>query len=235
LKFVLTTFLSLILALTGPKTGDLMDRRFVYTLKDGGYSKAVTLAKVRTMAALRVIPAAGPFTLTVDGENVRYGVTRVKVLKAFKHGLQVGKVGPVYRIRDTKDVVFGAREVVPAIKQLDTNGNDKADAYWSAVKAEFPNITFLGSYVCKYIAGSTNMSQHSYGNAVDLNGGSMAFLEQIANWDVAHADELHLEHVIVNRRIWTRGWGWASYGGETHFHVHVDFLPSYSGSCGVRG
>jgi len=209
-----------------------MDRRFVYTLKDGGYSKPVTLAKVRTMAALRVIPAAGPFTLTVDGENVRYGVTRIKVLKAFKHALYAGEVGPVYRIRDAQGVVFGAREVVPAIKQLDTNGNDKADAYWSDVKAKFPDITFLGAYVCKTIAGTSNMSQHSYGNAVDVGAKTMTELENIADWAVA--TEPNLEHVIVNRRIWTRGSGWSSYGGETHYHVHVDFTPNFSGSCGVR-
>jgi hypothetical protein len=79
------------------------------------------------------------------------------------------------------------------------------------------------------------MSQHSYGNAVDFGRDSMDELYDLAYYLVAHATELDLAHVIVDDRIWEPGHGWGSYGGDRHYHVHADFLPQYSGSCGVRG
>lgn len=211
-------------------------KRFVYFRRDDTPSQPVTLLKTMLAAGRALESGAGPFTLTQDGDVVKEGLTRVETLERLRGRLWRGDVGPVYRVRDqAADIVFRVREVVPAVKQLDTNGNDKADAYWSAVKSEFPNITFLGAYVCKQIVGTSTLSQHSYGNAVDVGSATMAQLEDIADWAVAHADEFSLEHVIVNRRIWTRGEGWHPYTGDTHYHVHVDFHENLSGPCGVRG
>jgi len=209
-------------------------KRFVYIRRDDTPSQPVTLLATMNAAGRALEPGTGPFVLTQDGDVVKEELTRVETLERLRGRLYRGDVGPVYRIRDRGgNPVFRVREVIPAAKQLDTNGNAKADAYWSAVKAEFPDISFLGAYVCKNIIGN-GISQHSFGNAVDLGAPSMAALERIAGWDVDHAAELDLEHVIVNQRIWTRGYGWHPYTGETHYHVHVDFTPSLSGSCGAR-
>jgi len=123
----------------------------------------------------------------------------------------------------------------PAIHIMNTNGNAKADKAWSYGKTEYKDCSFLGSYVCKYISGSSSMSQHSYGNAVDFGRDSMSQLYDLAHYLLDHANELDLEHVIVDDKIWTRGYGWSHYSGDRHYHVHVDFNPQYSGSCGVRG
>jgi len=211
-------------------------KRFVYFRRDDTPSQPVTLLKTMLAAGRALDSGAGPFTLTQDGDVVRSGGwTRVETLERLRGRLWRGDVGPVYRVRDqAADIVFRVREVVPAVKVIDINGNDKADFYWSALKAEFPDAQFAGAYVCKNIIGN-GISQHSFGNADDVGAKTMAELERIADWSVAHADEFDLEHVIVNRRIWTRGQGWHAYTGETHYHVHVDFYPAYSGSCGVRG
>jgi hypothetical protein len=213
----------------------MSERQFVYAKKNGAPSKPVGLRAVMAVALLRTVIGGGPFDLTQDGEALRQDVSRKIVLDRLKTQLEHGEVGPAYRVRNPKKVVFSVRETKPAWEVIDTNGNDKADAAWGAVKMVFPKVRFLGAYVCKYIAGSNNLSQHSYGNALDIGAGSMAELERIADWFQDHSEEFHLEHIIVNRSIWTHGVGWRYYGGDTHYHVHLDFTPSQFGSCGVKG
>lgn len=208
-----------------------MPREFIYLNRDGKPSPPTTLAKVLAKAKSRILFGRGPFTFTQDGDILDDNLKRGTVIDRLDHHLSNGRIGPIYRVRNRKGVIFGARETQPAIHVIDTNGNDKIDKVWSAVKAVFPNISFLGAYVCKRIAGTTQLSQHSYGNAVDIGAGSMDQLETIAHWVVAKANELSVEHVIVNKSIWTRGQGWHYYTGITHYHVHVDANPNLSGPC----
>ena len=174
-----------------------------------------------------------PYTLKKDDKKVRSG-PRQWVLRGLKKGLEGKNLGSTFRVWADGDVLFGARETEPAVHIIDTNGNDKADRCWSYGKAEHPDCSFLGAYVCKYIAGSRTMSQHSYGNAVDFGRDTMNELYDLAYYLVSHADELDLAHVIVDDKIWEPG-GWGHYSGDRHYHVHADFTPQYSGSCGVRG
>ena len=148
-------------------------------------------------------------------------------------------VGPKLVIQRESDLeCISVRKVTPPLSIIDTNGNLKADTWWSAVNAEFAEYhpRFAGAYVCKSIAGSGGTpSQHSYGNAVDIFFDTFQDQERVAAWAVAHADEFSLEHVISGDRIWTRGVGWHAYTGDYHAHLHVDFNPQFSGRCGVKG
>lgn len=209
-----------------------MDALFVYVRKDGTPSQPVNLSKVMDSARGRIDAGGGPFDVTQDGDVLHGDLTSREALTLLRNRLEHGDIGPVYRVR-TRDlgVVFAAREATPAAKLINTNGNAKIDRVWSYIKANYPNATFLGAYVCKDIAGTSTLSQHSYGNAIDAGN---VDLVKLAEDLVAHADELDLEHVIVHNRIWTRGQGWHAYTGEYHYHVHADCAPNLSGPCGVR-
>ncbi len=211
-----------------------MAREFQNIKPNGEWSNHNSLDETMVAARKQVPRLLFPYRLTKNGKKVRSGQRRW-VLNGLEKGLRDGKVGDVFRLWGDGKVRFTAREVVPAVHIIDTNGNAKADKAWSYGKAQFPDCSFLGAYVCKHIAGSWVMSQHSYGNAVDFGRDSMDELYDLAYWLVAHADDLDLAHVIVDDRIWEPGSGWHSYGGDRHYHVHVDFLPQYSGLCGVRG
>lgn len=212
-----------------------MAREFQNIKPNGDWSNHKSLDETMDAAGKQIPRHLKVYRLTKNGKKVRDGQRRW-VLKGLERGLRSGKVGDVYRLWADGKVRFTARECVPAVHIIDTNGNDKADRAWSWGKAQFPDVSFLGAYVCKTIVGSGGvMSQHSYGNAVDFGRDSMDELYDLAYYLIAHADELDLQHVIVDDRIWTRGSGWSSYGGDRHYHVHVDFNPQYSGSCGVRG
>lgn len=176
----------------------------------------------------------GPFSLSQDGDIISKNKTQHEILERLYKKLDTAGVGPVYRIRDKKgEIVFTCREGQKAVQLINTNGNTKADQTWTAAIHEFPFISFLGAYVCKHIAGTYNMSQHSYGNAIDL-GCAYDRLQEVANWFVSRYGEYCLDHVIYKDNIWTRGEGWHHYTGEYHYHVHLDFTPQCSGSCGVK-
>lgn len=206
----------------------------MYIKKDGTWSTRKPLGMTIEAAKNQLDFGLRPYILKRDGKIIRRG-NRAWILRGLKRALEKGEVGFTYRVWASGDLEFTCREVVPAVHIIDTNGNDKADKCWSYGKAEYPDCSFLGAYVCKHIAGSSTMSQHSYGNAVDFGRDSMDELYDLAYYLLGKADELSLQHVIVDDRIWTRGVGWSYYGGQRHYHVHCDFTPQYSGSCGVRG
>lgn len=211
-----------------------MARTFMWVRPDGTWKGSGTLDECMKAARDQCKSGLTSYTLKKDEKVIRRGQRRW-VLRGLEMALRGGKVGPTYRIWAKGDLQFTCREVVPAVHIIDTNGNDKIDKVWTFGKTKYKDCTFLGAYVCKYIAGSSQMSQHSYGNAVDFGRGSMAELWNLAHYLVSHADELDLEHVIVDDMIWNRGFGWSHYSGIRHYHVHADCMPQYSGSCGVRG
>lgn len=214
----------------------MTDKLYTYVKRDGEPSALVKLGKVMTIAAIRIVAGRGRFTINVDGKReTKYELRRGKTLRRLRQLCSTLDVGSTARVRNgAKHVIFTVRRAEPAVRIVNTNGNAKADRYWSFAKAKFPFCSFLGSYVCKDIAGTNTLSQHSYGNAVDIGAGSMAALGDIANWAYSERDELDIETIIVGAKIWTRAEGWHSYGGEYHYHVHVDFVPNLSGGCGVR-
>lgn len=91
-------------------------------------------------------------------------------------------------------------------------------------------VTDLGTYVCKYIIGSTRRSFHAEGRAGD-NGGTPEEMRAVADLLVAHALELGLQEVIYDRQRWacddsTPGWepfnGSDPHTGHVHWSVNWD-------------
>jgi len=198
---------------------------------DKTHGETMEAARNQCEAGLKI------YALFKNGKKIRKGL-RKWVLAGLNNNLKNSKVGDSFSVNGPDGQLFRCREIVPAIRVIDLNGNDKADRAWSVAKAKYSDIGFLGAYVCKSIAGSGSPSQHSYGNAVDFGRNSMAQLYDLAHYLLSQEEnegKLDLQHVIVDDRIWTRGYGWSYYGGQRHYHVHVDFTPQYSGSCGVRG
>jgi hypothetical protein len=109
-------------------------------------------------------------------------------------------------------------------------------------------ISYAGCYNCRSIAGSSTPSQHSYGNADDLfpkPGNDDLERKDIFHaviWQATHRTKenrlrpLPIAHVIDHdaRLIWTPSEGIHAYTGDTGDHVHLDYLPQYSGACGAR-
>lgn len=214
-----------------------MAREFIYSKPDGTPSRPAGFSRAMTVLDDRLKVGEGPWRIQLLDEDPGPERNQAETIQRMRRRVQAGDVGDKFRVRDPQGrVVYWVKEVKPALVVIDTTGNDKIDVVWSSIKQEFPHISYLGAYVCKTIAGSGGtMSQHSYGNAIDVGAGTMDQLWEIAKWAVARADQLKLEHVIVDDRIWTRGYGWRHYGGERHYHVHLDCNPQYSGPCGVRG
>lgn len=204
-------------------------------LRHDGYAGPFSLAGVDAIAAGRLLQGHGPFTRHVNHKAAGGSYGRLKALRALHDSMKRGSVGDVYSIHDRhNDEVLRTRECQESVKLINTNGNDKADRCWSAGKNEFPHCTFLGAYVCKHIVGTSTMSQHSYGNAVDFGAATMAQLYSIADWMLAHQRELDIQTIIVGAKVWTPAEHWHAYTGDYHYHVHVDFQPSFAGPCGVR-
>jgi hypothetical protein len=211
-----------------------MAREFVIMRRDG-WGPHVSLTEMLRRGRAATKPGRR-YQLTKNGEPIGNRRRRYLALAALARQARFGRIGSTYALRDDDSAVFRTREAKPAVTVINTNGNRKADVAWSYVKAKYPRVRFLGAYVCKYISGSGGaMSQHSYGNAVDIGADTMAQLYDIAYDLVRHEGVLDLENVIVDDRIWTRGVGWHAYGGDRHYHCHTDFTPSLSGACGVRG
>lgn len=147
-------------------------------------------------------------------------------------------VGPkliIQREHDMEQLSIRELEVEPTSPDLGCHPDIEAIHY--AVWAEFAGqVRSGGRFVCRYIDGTLNVSRHGYlgnvppppwrGAAEDIfvTIGGMTNLKRVANFIVARtiAGDLKADHVIVDRRIWTAGSGWGPYGGNRHFHVHVD-------------
>ena len=120
--------------------------------------------------------------------------------------------------------------------KLSRHWNDKADRLWNWINAEYKRFDprFAGAYVCKSIATSGTLSQHSYGNALDVFFDSLSHQDEVAHAVVANRQLLSPFHIISKDRIWTKDVGWHDYVGEYHRHLHVDFDPQFTGPCGVK-
>jgi hypothetical protein len=217
----------------------MTDREYVFRTKEDRWSKPVGLGRHMGSARQRVVVKDQPFTLTQDGDRLSKDVKRDTVLDRYRTAIENRELGATFRIRDHKEkVVFTGRSVKDQPDSIDINGNDNADKFWGWVVAEFSAYRprFAGSYVCKSIIGSGGVrSQHSYGNAVDVFFGSLAQQDAVFMAVVNGKCPVRVAHAISRNRIWEPGAGIHSYSGVYHSHLHTDYLPQYSGSCGVRG
>jgi hypothetical protein len=96
------------------------------------------------------------------------------------------------------------------------------------------NVRSGGLYLCRYIDGTRTVSKHGYrsdswkGAAEDVfvNAGGMTELVKVGRYiaDQTKAHTLEAATVIVDNDIWQPSTGWKVYGGQRHYHVHVDVL-----------
>lgn len=215
-----------------------MAKLYIYKKVDGSWSDPRALWRVMEAAERHIRHGAGPFVIKADGDPVAQGLTRQEALDRLRSVMKNRPVGNTYRTRKRNgDVVFTSRAVNRAPLDEDTtNGNDKADRLWNWINAEYGHFDprFAGAYVCKTIGTGSTLSQHSYGNALDVFFDSLSHQDQVAHAVVVNRHLLAPFHVISKDRIWTKDVGWHDYGGGYHLHLHVDFDPQFTGPCGVK-
>jgi hypothetical protein len=92
----------------------------------------------------------------------------------------------------------------------------------------YPNIRTSNPYVCKYIAGTGQLSQHSYGNAEDVFGTSAQMnAAAYGMYRLAREGWVPLSQVLWNHKNLFTG----NYVADHTTHVHFTASPLLSGSC----
>lgn len=93
---------------------------------------------------------------------------------------------------------------------------------------------------CRTVAGSSEYSQHAWGNGIDLFTHAHDQLADLADALVVqakrrtwanHGRRLPISQVIDHdgRRVWEPGTGWRPYNGTTGAHIHVSGAPYRTG------
>lgn len=216
-----------------------MARRYAWKDKEGDWTDPIRFTRMVLVARAKVKSGEGPFVLSQDGVEISGELSRHDVLVRFNQAISNRDVGPVFRIRNGNNkIVLTARALIVKLDKVSdsTSGNEKSDFFYNWVvnnyKAYDPR--YAGSYVCKTVVGTSTVSQHSYGNAVDFFFDTIEHQEKVAQEAVEVHDLLHLRHLISLDRIWTKDVGWKPYTGVKHYHIHADFDPAQSGPCGVK-
>lgn len=95
--------------------------------------------------------------------------------------------------------------------------------YVAALRATFGNIP-VGIVAVRNIAGTSQLSQHAFGNAVDaMTGTNDALRHDIAFWADANRGPLSIAHLLADP--------WFPSPRSDHWgHVHADFFPQYGGT-----
>lgn len=85
-------------------------------------------------------------------------------------------------------------------------------------------ITNIGGYANRNIAGTSTLSKHALGKAIDVMTYDKTLHSQIANEFIANSGKWGTDNVITGRRIWNQR-GWHGYNGIPHDnHIHIDFF-----------
>lgn len=138
-------------------------------------------------------------------------------------------VGPKIVVQREGDRAMRAIRELSALPDL--GASPKIEAIHAAVWGEF-EVRSGGLWLCRFVDGTETVSKHGWlsskwrGAAEDvfiLDGGMPALVE-VAQFVVARtkAGQLEAATVIVDNDIWTPSGGWRVYGGQRHYHVHVD-------------
>ena len=200
----------------------------------GNFTDPTGLKVTMNVIKRRMRKLGGPYRLIVDGNKSpwrNWGET----LERIRIKLNKAKPGTRFII-DSKDstvsIAVRAVEVNPPVKIIDTVGNDRIDKIYSHTLNHFSGLSNLGIFACRRVDGTNIWSQHAYANAWDIGASTMEKLVEVADWIVAQAKTGEFKgivsHVIVANRIWQPSTGWRYYGGNYHYHVHVDAYPNYT-------
>lgn len=99
-----------------------------------------------------------------------------------------------------------------------------------AVQGEFPNVSGAGTYSCRGTA-SGGFSQHSAGNAWDINGPSTAFLDDVYRFLVANLNKgmkLPISQIIWHNKCSAGPNCSGGYVSGHEDHIHVSGKPYLS-------
>lgn len=94
----------------------------------------------------------------------------------------------------------------------------------------FKGAKYYQGYNCRTIAGSSSMSIHGTGRAIDVfiplhNGQADNDLgDPVANWLVEHAEEIGVQYIIWDRWKWSGSYSGRKDGAYTGVHPHHDHL-----------
>jgi hypothetical protein len=105
-----------------------------------------------------------------------------------------------------------------------------AKALGAQLKAQF-KFSEVQGYNCRKIGGSTKMSIHSVGRAIDLMTTNVTIGDSVANHLVKNAASLGIQRIIWNRTIWQVGGSGATskaYSGQSPHtdHVHAELTKA---------
>ena len=113
-----------------------------------------------------------------------------------------------------------------------------AGALGDYLVANFAGARYFQGYNCRQIGGSSSMSVHGTGRAIDvfvpLDGGAADndLGDPVANWLVEHAEEIGVQLIIWDRTIWnpSRSDQARYYSGDHphHDHLHIELTPAAS-------
>lgn len=101
-------------------------------------------------------------------------------------------------------------------------------ARWDAATKSLFNVSSSGILSVRNIAGTSTLSQHAYGNAVDTFA-SWPTMDDIFDFGVANHSAFSIRLLILRDVQWYSGSGYGHYSGIYHNHVHADFWPQYGG------
>lgn len=115
---------------------------------------------------------------------------------------------------------------------------DSARKSWVDVfkQPQFSGLGDIGAFNCRVVEGTSEYSDHSWGNAIDFTGSSN-LLQTLRDYLEKNAGKLNVKYVIYNRQISTAGKNRRAYtGSDPHIlHLHVDFYPSPTGNPPCAG
>jgi hypothetical protein len=133
------------------------------------------------------------------------------------------------------DVILQGSGFAKAVKEValslvqtaaaSTNGTPAEQRYAAALFSVFPSLKSAGVYSRRKILGSTTWSQHAWGNAIDVVGGTTE-MNAGANWSFANRANYNIAHLLWQGRNMING-----LGVYDHFnHFHSDFNPQGTGT-----
>ena len=98
------------------------------------------------------------------------------------------------------------------------------------------SFSTIGGYNYRNIAGSDTLSEHAYGNALDLHpkNGDKTIGDRVQQCLLQNRSALQISSIIWNRKIWSprKNYAERTYTGDNPHtdHVHVDFIRGGSNS-----
>jgi hypothetical protein len=155
-------------------------------------------------------------------------------IPAIKSRLKTWNAGKTLWIKSHEHSFILAVRIIKVYKIIDlANTTTAIDKVYTALKWNFTDWGFIGTFSCRRIAGSSSWSQHAWGNAIDFTG-STSKMNAMTSWlaQKASSGQLPISQIIHNRQVWTPMYGWMYYSGiDPHYtHVHVSGLPYLYGT-----